>query len=56
MADVLGVKAYELLKPETVLPDNAINVIEKYNAKSQNRIPPTGRANQTNMKGKAGEE
>ena len=30
MADVLNIEAYELLKPEKVLPDNAVNIIEKY--------------------------
>jgi len=30
MADVLNIHAYELLKPENILPDNALNVIEKY--------------------------
>ncbi|MDR2135819.1 MAG: helix-turn-helix transcriptional regulator [Treponema sp.] len=30
MADVLGVDAYELLKPEKALPDNAAGIIEKY--------------------------
>ena len=30
MAYILDIEAYELLKPEKILPDNAINVIEKY--------------------------
>ena len=30
IADTLNIEVYELLKPETVLPDNAINIIEKY--------------------------
>ena len=30
MADTLDIEAYELLKPEKVLPDNAVNIIEKY--------------------------
>jgi transcriptional regulator with XRE-family HTH domain len=30
MADALNIEAYELLKPETIIPDNAVNIIEKY--------------------------
>jgi transcriptional regulator with XRE-family HTH domain len=30
MADALEIEAYELLKPENSLPDNVLNVIEKY--------------------------
>ena len=30
MADALTVEAYELLRPEQLLPDSAVNVIEKY--------------------------
>jgi len=30
MADALNIEAYELLKPETVIPDNAVNILEKY--------------------------
>jgi len=30
MANVLDIEAYELLKPEKILPDNAGNIIEKY--------------------------
>ena len=30
IADTLNIEAYELLKPEKVLPDNAVNIIEKY--------------------------
>jgi transcriptional regulator with XRE-family HTH domain len=32
MADVFDIEAYELLKPEGVLPDDAANIIEKYTA------------------------
>jgi transcriptional regulator with XRE-family HTH domain len=32
MADVLKIEAYELLRPAEILPDSAINVIEKYSA------------------------
>ena len=30
MADTLDIEAYELLKPEQILPDNAVNIIERY--------------------------
>ena len=30
MADKLGIEAYELLKPDKILPDNTGNIIEKY--------------------------
>jgi transcriptional regulator with XRE-family HTH domain len=30
MADTLNIEAYELLKPDRVLPDNTVNIIEKY--------------------------
>ena len=32
MADTLKIEAYELLKPERVLPDNAGNILESYTA------------------------
>jgi len=32
MADALNIEAYELLKPETIIPDNAVNILEKYTA------------------------
>jgi len=32
MADILNIEAYELLKPETIIPDNAVNILEKYTA------------------------
>ena len=32
MSDALNIEAYELLKPETVIPDNAVNILEKYTA------------------------
>ena len=30
IADALGIEPYELLRPETIIPDNAINILEKY--------------------------
>ena len=32
MADSLNIDAYELLKPDTIIPDNAANILEKYTA------------------------
>jgi transcriptional regulator with XRE-family HTH domain len=32
MADVFNVEAYELLKPETIIPDNTGKLLEKYTA------------------------
>jgi len=32
MAEALEIEAYELLKPESIVPDNAINILEKYTA------------------------
>ena len=32
MADALDIDVYELLKPETIIPDNAVNILEKYTA------------------------
>ncbi|MDR1390145.1 MAG: helix-turn-helix domain-containing protein [Treponema sp.] len=32
MADALHIEAYELLKRETLIPDNAANILEKYTA------------------------
>jgi len=32
MAEALNIEAYELLKPETIMPDNAVNILEKYTA------------------------
>ena len=32
MANALTVEVYELLRPEQELPDNAVNIIEKYTA------------------------
>ena len=32
IADALGIEVYELLKPESVIPDNAVNILEKYTA------------------------
>ncbi|MDR1858924.1 MAG: helix-turn-helix transcriptional regulator [Treponema sp.] len=32
MADALDIEAYELLKPDTVIPDNTVNMLEKYTA------------------------
>ena len=30
IADALDIHAYELLKPETIVPDNVANILEKY--------------------------
>jgi transcriptional regulator with XRE-family HTH domain len=30
MADALDIEAYELLKPEYLIPDNTVNILEKY--------------------------
>ena len=32
MADVFNIEAYELLKPEESIPDNPVNIIERYTA------------------------
>jgi len=32
MAEALNIEAYELLKPENIMPDNAVNILEKYTA------------------------
>ena len=32
MAEAFNIETYELLKPETIIPDNAVNIIEKYTA------------------------
>ena len=32
MADALDIEVYELLKPETVIPDNTVHLLEKYTA------------------------
>ena len=32
MADALNIEVYELLRPETIIPDNAVNILEKYTA------------------------
>jgi len=32
MADALNIEAYELLRPDSIIPDNAVNIIEKYTA------------------------
>ena len=32
MADALSIEVYELLKPENIIPDNAVNILEKYTA------------------------
>jgi transcriptional regulator with XRE-family HTH domain len=32
MAEALEIETYELLKPEDIVPDNAINILEKYTA------------------------
>lgn len=30
IADALKIKVYELFKPEDIIPDNAVNILEKY--------------------------
>ncbi|MCL2233132.1 MAG: helix-turn-helix transcriptional regulator [Treponema sp.] len=30
IADALNIEVYELLKPESIIPDNAANILEKY--------------------------
>jgi transcriptional regulator with XRE-family HTH domain len=32
IADAFNIEAYELLKPETIIPDNTVNLLEKYTA------------------------
>jgi transcriptional regulator with XRE-family HTH domain len=32
IADALNIEVYELLKPETIIPDNAVDILEKYTA------------------------
>jgi transcriptional regulator with XRE-family HTH domain len=32
MAGALNIETYELIKPETIIPDNAVNILEKYTA------------------------
>jgi len=32
IADALDIEVYELLKPESIIPDNAVNILEKYTA------------------------
>ena len=32
IAAALNIEAYELLKPEAIIPDNAVNILEKYTA------------------------
>jgi transcriptional regulator with XRE-family HTH domain len=32
MADAFNIEVYELLKHETIIPDNAVNILEKYTA------------------------
>jgi transcriptional regulator with XRE-family HTH domain len=32
MANALNIQPYELLKPDNIIPDNAINILEKYTA------------------------
>ncbi|MCL2722441.1 MAG: helix-turn-helix transcriptional regulator [Treponema sp.] len=35
IADALNIEVYELLKPENIIPDNAVNILEKYTADIQ---------------------
>jgi transcriptional regulator with XRE-family HTH domain len=32
IANALDIEVYELLKPETFIPDNSVNILEKYTA------------------------
>ncbi|WP_461257255.1 helix-turn-helix domain-containing protein, partial [Treponema sp. R80B11-R83G3] len=32
IAEALNIETYELLKPESIIPDNAENILEKYTA------------------------
>ena len=32
IAESLNIEVYELLKPVTIIPDNAVNILEKYTA------------------------
>ena len=32
IAEALNIETYELLKPENIIPDNAVNILEKYTA------------------------
>jgi len=32
IADALSIEVYELLKPESIIPDNAVSILEKYTA------------------------
>ena len=32
IADALGIDVYELFKPDSIIPDNAIKILEKYTA------------------------
>ena len=32
IAEALNIETYELLKPDNIVPDNAVNIIEKYTA------------------------
>lgn len=32
MTEALNIETYELFKPEAIIPDNAVNIIEKYTA------------------------
>ena len=36
IASALNIEVYELLKPETIIPDNAVNILEKYTADIHN--------------------
>lgn len=35
MADALNIEVYELLKPETIISDNTVNLLEDYTAEIQ---------------------
>jgi len=35
IADALNIEVYELIKPESIIPDNAVSILEKYTADIQ---------------------
>jgi len=48
IADALNIETYELLKPETIIPDNAVNILEKYTADIQRTFDDTLKTIQQN--------
>jgi len=41
IADALDIEVYELLKPESIIPDNAVNILEKYTADIHHKFVET---------------